>query len=183
MRKQITMFVASLALLLGSGTFLPQVKANASTKETAVVIKLTLPDGTWVEARVIEDGLLKLEDEKTGQTTGFSLKVLNKSKGTVKITVLDLADGSNGSFREVESLEASFKSPKTTSVFPATTIEILAVVEQIPEKASTRGRGETVSLAPSNCCIRCEGKTLCANCYVQMSCGCCNTDLCPGSCS
>ena len=131
MRKRVlNLCVASLTLLLCSATFLPQVRGSASTKETAVAVKLTLPNGTWIEARVIGDGLLKLEDEKTGQITGFSLKVLNKSKGTVKVTVLDLTSGGDGSSREMESLEVSFKSPKTTSVFPATNIEILGVIEQ-----------------------------------------------------
>ena len=118
-----------LALMLMSAVFLPLVKANASAKETAVVVKLTLPGGKWIEARVIEDGFLKIKDIKTGQLIGFSMQVLDKKNGTVKVTALEFNNGNDGSFKELESLEVSFKSPKTTSVMQTTTIEILAIVE------------------------------------------------------
>jgi hypothetical protein len=181
-QKRIVMSVVILALLLVSAVLLPLVKANASVKDTAVVVKLTLPGGKWIEARVIEDGFLKIHDEQTGRTTGFSMQVLNKATGTVRVKALDFSNGNENSFRELESLDVSFKSSKTTSVMDGTTIEVLAVVEQIPEKSSAdagKGSGEVASLRPPECCVTCDGLKVCSNCRVTMSCGSCNTERCP----
>jgi len=178
-QKQVTTSVIGLALLLASLVVPFSIKANASAKQTAVVVQVTLPNGTWIKARVIENGLLKIEDEKTGQIIGFSMEVLDKSKGTVRVKALEFSGGSTDSFRELETLEVSFKSPKVTSVLPATNIEVLAIAEQLPEK----GSGGSAELLPSECCVRCDGLRVCANCYVQMSCGCCNTDRCPDRCN
>ena len=174
-QKQIVVSMIGLALMLMSAVFLPSVKANASAKETAVVVKLTLPGGKWIEARVIEDGFLKIKDLKTGQLIGFSMQVLDRKNGMVKVTALEFNNGNDSSFKELESLEVSFKSPKTTSVMQTTTIEILAIVEQISEKDS----GDVENLRPPECCVTCDGLQVCSNCRVTMSCGSCNTERCP----
>lgn len=140
-----------------------------------MVVKITLPGGRWIQARVVENGILKIEDQKTGQITGFSMQVLDKSSGTVRVKALEFNSGKGESFRELESLDVSLKSSKTTSVMPETNIEILAVTEQLTEKDS----GETTSLRPSECCVTCDGLKVCSNCTVTMSCGSCNTDRCP----
>ncbi|HQZ81764.1 MAG TPA: hypothetical protein PLR83_00960 [Pyrinomonadaceae bacterium] len=176
--KRIQAGLASALLLLASGVFMPAVKASVSTKETATVVKLTLPGGQWIEARVIGEGFLKIKNDATGQIIGFSMQVLDSKNGIVRVQSLESNDGTEGSFRVVESLDVSLKTPKTTSVMQAINVEVVAIVEQLTE-AKSKEPGEVGSLRPPECCVTCGEITACANCRVTMSCGSCHTELCP----
>ncbi len=173
-KKQIVVSLFCFAILLASSVF-PIVKANAFNKETAVMVKLTLPGGEWIQARVIGDAVLKIKNDRTGQLIGFSMQVLDEKSGTVRVKSLEFNGGNDSSFRELESLDVSFKSPKTTSVIQTTNIEVLAITQQVTEKQS----GDAERLRPPECCVTCGEITACANCSVTMSCGSCHTELCP----
>jgi hypothetical protein len=128
--KKISISVMSLIFLM-NGMLLSQLNAaNFNSAEKAVIVKFTLPNGVWAQVRVIEDGFIKVADEKTGQITAFSVQVLDKKTGSVKIKVLQPA---GESFNEIENFDVNFKTQKSSASFVAGTVfEVLSIVEQIP---------------------------------------------------
>lgn len=175
--RKITISLMSVVFLM-NGMLLSQLNAAGFNKtEKAVIVKFTLPNGVWAQVRVIEDGYIKVADEKTGQITAFSVQVLDKKTGSVKIKVLQ---HSGESFNEIENFDINFKTQKSTSSFVAgTTFEVLSIVEQIPAESTEKQSTDTSSLRPPECCVTCGGLQICSNCTVTMSCGSCNTERCP----
>ena len=91
--KHLTIFMMSLVFVM-SGLFSSQINAaNLTKNETAVVVKFTLPNGVWAEVRVVENGLVKVKDQKTGQMTEFSVEVLDRKTGSVRVKILQSSGG------------------------------------------------------------------------------------------
>lgn len=134
--KQVTVSMLSLIFLM-NGLFLSQTNAGTFNKsDKAVIIKFTLPNGVWARVRVINDGFIKVTDEKTGQMTAFSVQILDKKSGSVKVKVLQPA---GESFNEIESFDINFKTQKSTSSFAGgTNFEVLSIVEQIPTESTEK---------------------------------------------
>jgi hypothetical protein len=202
-KPQIIRFaVVTLMASLGLVSLLyAQVKTtSAPTKK--VVLKITYPDGEWLQAGATEGSVIRIE--RDGKVFGFTPTVRDAGNGIVEIKVsrITTSQGTDVA-EEVGKLVVNSKSPSTTTTDPAFTIQLLRI-EKAPEgvgkgtvartgtctsgnRAATMQQASYMAHRPmpndpggggGNCCVTCNGVTACANCSVSMSCGSCCLDPC-----
>ena len=156
--KRKTPFLIALffSTLLGH-FFVQSVSAYSnSITQIAVAVKITLPDGNWIRTQVIEDGFLKVKNEKTNEINYLTFHVLDKTGGKVEIKFHDVEQGK--AVREIENLQASFNSPQVSTSFAGLKIEIVGVVETVPPDNSAKGSSDETSFSkPPECCVTCDG--------------------------
>jgi hypothetical protein len=134
-------------------------------------LKVTYPNGNWAKAFVVPGGMLTTVDEKTELGFGFAPVVRSLEKRTVELKITRIEPGS--SFKEIESMDVSIGSPKT-SASSSFKIEVIALTKHYPNDSSTSFRSVGYSpLLFAQCCVNCGGQRICANCAVVTECGCC----------
>lgn len=202
-RKPQILSFALVALLssLGLVSLLYAQAKTTSAPTKKVVLKITYPDGEWLQAGATEGSVIRVE--RDGKIFGFTPTVRDASNGVVELKVSRItASQGNDVSEEVGKLIVNSKSPSTTTTDPVFTIQVLRV-EKAPEgvgkgtvarngTCTSANRSATTQAAShmahaampndpgggGNCCITCNGVTACANCSVSMSCGSCCLDPC-----
>ena len=167
-RLFVTFFVCFtiVSLHLVSGTQNPY---NVISK---IKMSLTLPDGTFFIATVIEGGICSVK--KNGLIYTFS-PTIDKDTGMGIVCIEKGAMDVNGNMLPTyrETIKFAVKDIGTTQLDGGIIVEILSSSENYREN-----REAQIENVPARCCVTCDGWTACG-CKVEHSCGsCCLPDCC-----
>jgi hypothetical protein len=153
------------------------------------ILKLTCSDGHWARTPILNGQQLDWQIDSTKTTFSFTPEVIDGEK-SVRVKVEKA--GPDGKRETLETFKLSIGVPAVASAKSPFKIEI-----ESPRKTDIHASVKRVSYAVptvstetaspgffAQCCVRCDGTTVCANCFVSMDCGCCCTgvDACCGFC-
>lgn len=130
---QLTRFTIVSTLVALVCVSLAYSQGRPPSMENVTVLMVTLPDGRWIRSRVIEGGMLRIENEDTGSI--FGLVPVVRSRNSVTLRVLQVTRVERGeTHNEVDTLDVSFGSSRATSTTPSFNVELEAIVRQLPTR-------------------------------------------------
>lgn len=152
------------------------------------ILKLTCSDGHWARTPILNGQQLDWQIDTTKPTYSFTPEVIDGGKS---VSVKVEKTGADGKRETLETFKLSIGAPAVASTKSPFKIEIepplksethASVTHVLYESPTPKAAGSTGFFA--QCCVRCGGTTVCANCSVSMDCGCCCTgvDACCALC-
>ena len=172
--------------LLATPNYSRQIQTQSAVD--VPILKLTCSDGHWARTPILDGQHLTWEDDSTKTGFSFTPEVLAGEK-SVRVKIEKF--GSDGKRETLETLKLSIGAPAIASTKSPFKIEIELPMRTETHASVTRVSYELPTLKPvgspgffAQCCVRCAGTTVCANCSVSMDCGCCCTgaDACCALC-
>lgn len=174
-KRSILSCIVLLTLIsMGSGTL---ISGRPAREQLQVMhLKFTPATGGAIKACVIEGGMVKITNHRTGTVFAYQPTVMDESRGSVLVKVYQVTGPeSDEQLTEMETLDISFKGGKSTVKTPVYNIEVETLGKTAsPDKSQSNPTTENNG-GGSQCCVTCGDITTCSNCTVTMSCGSCCT--------
>lgn len=172
------MSISALAVMLASLSLFALPRGQAVGELQLIRLKLTAPGGQPIRACVIAGGMVKITDRKAGTEFAYFPAVLDEQRGVVSVKVYRVTGAGGERLEEVETVEPTFKSPKSTEHSPTYSVEVETIgrsASQGAAKVRPVGFNALDDEGGAQCCVTCGDLTVCSNCTVTMSCGSCCT--------
>ncbi len=180
-RRILSCTIVLTLISLGSVTLL---RGHATREMLQVThLKLIPPGGKAIRACVVEGGMIKITNHRTGTVFAYSPTVQDERTGVVSVKVYQVRNSGAGEiFEEVETVETSFKGARSTVKSPVYSIEVETIAKTAASDNAKSGTAGSTSATDGEgggggmCCVTCGDLTVCSNCTVTMSCGSCCTN-------